>query len=76
MIAMFTCRGPLAAQDTGQHRHALLGESIRKIPAKALFGNAIRFEFTFLNAEGEAKITDYGASMLLRFRESDVPLSK
>jgi len=38
-------------------------------------GNAIRFAFSFLNAEDHNRVTDYGAPGVLRFRESDLPLN-
>jgi WD40 repeat protein len=36
-------------------------------------GNAIRFSFTFQKETGDKEYDDYGESIVLRFRESDLP---
>ncbi len=39
-------------------------------------GNAIRFDYTFKNANGTNEVEDYGNSKTLKFRESDLPKEK
>jgi len=39
-------------------------------------GNAIRFSFTFQNANGATEVEDYGENITLKFRESNLPKGK